>query len=219
MGAIAIRLHCTEFEHLHMERELSDIDLMSHKAHEASVKNFLVESGYEPMGGGLSIIADRQIYFGKYHVDVFFDKLEMCHVINFVGRLELDFPTITLADLLLEKMQIVKINEKDLKDTALLLRAHDLGEEDNKETINSSYISRLLSKDWGFYYTVTTNLRKVRSFSSTYFSSPEDEAIVDKRCTSLLDRIEIEPKSMSWKIRAKIGTKKQWYQDVGEVLR
>jgi len=81
---------------------------------------------------------------------------------RFLKRLEIDYPTISLADLLLEKMQIVKLNEKDILDTIVMLREHDVGEGD-KETINSDRVSGLLSDDWGFYYTVTTNLGKIKS--------------------------------------------------------
>ena len=80
-------------------------------------------------------------------VDVFFDRLDMNHIIDFKNRLELDFPTISLADLLLEKMQIVQINEKDIKDTIILLREHPV-EDPDKETINANYVASLLAEDW-----------------------------------------------------------------------
>ncbi len=62
------------------------------------------------------------------HVDVFYEKLDFCHAIYWKDRLETDSPTIPLAELLLEKMQIVQINEKDVIDTIMLLLEHPLGD-------------------------------------------------------------------------------------------
>src|SRR5208337_2153189 len=99
-------------------------------------------------------------------VDVFFDQLNMCHKVSFVGRLELDFPITTVSDTLLHKMQIVKITQNDLVDVVALLRDHSVGSED-KETINLPYIANVLSADWGFYYTFFQNLVKVETFASS----------------------------------------------------
>ena len=61
----------------------------------------------------------RRIYYqpeGTYHVDIFLDKLEFNHDIDIPGRLEMDFPDLNVADLLLTKLQIHYINDKDLLD-------------------------------------------------------------------------------------------------------
>jgi hypothetical protein len=149
--------------------------------------------------------------------DVFFDQLEMCHTLNFRGRLEFDSPTITLADFLLEKMQIVELNEKDKIDTVVLLREHAIGDSDN-ETINAQYISRLLAKDWGFYYTVTTNLGKIKDYARSSMTEEHSRDVAAKT-DRLVERIESEPKTTGWKMRARVGTKRKWYRDVEEVVR
>jgi hypothetical protein len=150
---------------------------------------------------------------------VFLDKLSFCHTVDFQNRLELDSPTITLADLLLEKMQIVHINEKDIKDTIILLAEHDIGESD-KETVDAKRIAELLSDDWGFQYTVQTNLRRVAEYAEKRPAWPADvKEIVSAKVGALLGRIEAEPKSFRWKMRAKVGTSKKWYNDVEEVER
>jgi len=152
-------------------------------------------------------------------VDVFYDKLAMCHEIDFTRRLEVDYPTISTADIILEKTQIVKINEKDVKDLIILFAEHELGSNDN-HMINSPYISKLLAKDWGFYYTVTTNLKLVRDQFLDKWKEPSVQEYlnnVKSRVDELLKQIESEPKSMGWKMRQSIGTKKKWYKDVEEV--
>lgn len=128
--------------------------------------------------------------------------------------MELDFPTITPSDLLLEKMQIVQITEKDLKDTMILLREHEIKEHEN-DVINTKYIAKLLSNDWEFYYTVTTNLKKTKEFLNFFDAlTDEDKNIISEKIDKLLDYIEREPKSLKWKARAKIGTRKKWYREV-----
>jgi hypothetical protein len=163
--------------------------------------------------------ASRHLYDAPrgFHVDVFYDKLEMCHTLDLRGRLELDKPTISLADLLLEKMQIVEINEKDIKDCIVLLRAHNVGSSD-RENIDANYVAKLLSEDWGFYWTVTTNLKKIRELMPNYEAlAEEDRKDVNSKIENLLTRIEETPKSMGWKMRAKIGTKKRWYNEVDAI--
>jgi hypothetical protein len=128
--------------------------------------------------------------------------------------LEVDFPTIPLAELLLTKMQIVEFTEKDFKDTIVLLREHEIGETD-KETVNCMHIADILSDDWEFYYTVTTNLQNVEKLVAGLTSiSEEDKADVGAKIRKISDFIETRPKSLRWKMRAKIGTKKKWYREV-----
>jgi hypothetical protein len=116
-------------------------------------------------------------------------------------------------------MQIVRLTEKDVKDSIVLLLEHDVGEGD-KETTNSTYVSGLLSDDWGFYYTVATNLNKIKMQVDAFDVIPEEEKQrVKHNVDSLLNAIDEHPKSLRWRMRARIGTKKQWYNDVEEVVR
>jgi hypothetical protein len=144
----------------------------------------------------------------------------MCHVVNFRNRLHLDSPTITLADLSLEKFQIVKINEKDIRDMLMLFASHPVGDSE-QETINGKYIADIMSKDWGFYYTTTMNLDKIRKGLERYkdLFTPQDNQNILQRITTLEQMIERAPKSLKWKARAAIGPRVQWYNDVEEVER
>lgn len=222
IGAIAFRVHCPKYLHMFtgLERELSDLDFLGDGRHKRKIIKLLEELGYT-MDKEM-LIHGRYIFHSQSHerhVDVFFDRLRMCHIIDFRRRFENDYPTIPLAELLLEKMQIVEINEKDIKDTILLLREHDLGDHD-RETINQNYIAKILSDDWGFYHTVNTNLNKVKALSSHYKAlSDEDRRNINKKVENLLNVIENEPKTFRWKLRAKIGTRKIWYERVEEIER
>lgn len=224
LGAIAFRTHCHKHESLYdaLARGISDIDFVGHAADIEKIEKILKDFDYESPKGTLGGLThpDRLIFYNpsrKITVDVFLDQLSMCHIIDFKNRLEVDYPTIPLAELLLEKMQIVKINEKDLKDTTMLFLEHDLGSGDN-EVINEKLISSLLSDDWGFYYTVTTNLKKVTNYLSTtkIITEPQKE-LIEYRIGRLIQAIESHPKSFKWKMRARLGNKKKWYADVEEV--
>jgi hypothetical protein len=103
---------------------------------------------------------------------------------------------------------------KNVKDAAVLIREHDIGNSDHDE-ININYISKLLSKDWGFYYTVTTNLSKVKSLlSADNRLTSEDKKDIVNKIERMREIIEREPKSVSWNLRAKVGSKKKWYKEV-----
>jgi hypothetical protein len=229
MGGFAIRLHCPKCDHLYGKlgrKPAYDLDLITYTKFRPRIKGVFTDLGYAPMASMALMFAtgrSRQIYTDEAHnrsVDVFFDRLEMCHVIDFKNRLELDSPTIPLSDLLLQKVQICKINEKDIKDIMILLREHEIGENE-KETVNIRYVAKLLSNDWGFYYTTKLNLKKVREFLEEYARAltGEDRKDISAKIDRLLDAIDHEPKSLSWKMRSKIGTSKRWYTEVEELVR
>ncbi len=224
MGAIAVKLHCPKYEHLYgeMERRLTDIDYATYGKYREAMGAFFKRLGYTPNEQVIAFYGkQRHIYWSEkdqWQVDLFFDELDMCHKVDFRGRLELDKPTITLADIMLEKMQIVRINEKDVKDTIIMLLEHGIGDTDDDE-INGAYIADLLHNDWGYYHTVTTNIRKVSDFTERYESlSAEEKDKVRKEAKALLALIERTKKSARWKLRSRLGTKVKWYKEVEEVF-
>ena len=177
-----------------MKRVLTDLDFAAYYKEEKSIdKFFLNEMGFESQTAALTpgLMLGRKIYYdptdARPHVDVFFDKLNMCHVVSWEkGRLDLDKPTISLADLTLEKLQIVHINEKDVKDVMMLLLEHAVGDSDD-EVVNGNYISKLMAKDWGFYYTSTTNLNKIKSLLNEYDALAQDDRdVISGRIDDLL---------------------------------
>jgi hypothetical protein len=224
IGSTAFVVHCPENRSLFkaLDRRLTDVDLMSYSsASQSAFDDMFAALGYEPIRSLGWHAAARDIYVNddKLYVDVFKDTLSYCHVIDFKDRLELDEPTITLVDLMLEKLQVVEINEKDFKDMAVLLLEHELGSDD-PEKIDSAYLARLWSKDWGFYYTGTTNLKKLNQYLKGIeaLETTQKNRIKDQ-INRILNQVETEPKSVRWKLRSKIGTKMRWYEEVEGVVR
>lgn len=222
LGSLAFRLHCPENIELFekMQRDLTDVDFAAMHDQRKAIEDYLEGLGYE-MDRDIQAATEGTRWFFWHPetglgVDVFFDELFFCHRIPFKGRLELDSPTIPLSDLMLEKMQIVEINPKDIKDALVLLLEHPIGSGD-REAIDGKYIADLLSGDWGFYYTVTTNLEKLKRLGLEYGALDDVQwQVVSERIDELEALIENEPKSRGWKLRAKVGTHKQWYQEVAE---
>jgi hypothetical protein len=80
--------------------------------------------------------------------------------------------------------------------------------------VNVTQFASLCCEDWGLCRTITQNLVSVREHLGSY---EVDREVVATRLDVLLDRIEGTPKSRSWKLRAKIGERKRWYELPEEV--
>jgi hypothetical protein len=139
------------------------------------------------------------------------DVFVMCHELNFAGRLERDEYTVPIEELLLSKTQVIELNEKDVKDSFAMLVDHDIGETDDLETIDARFIAKLCGDDWGWYKTLTMNIEKMIELADDYLEEKEREIVVE-RLSRLRSVIEDAPKSTKWKMRARIGEKKRWYQ-------
>jgi hypothetical protein len=227
LGSTAFRIHSPEYISIHeaMNRPLTDVDFVAYSKQDREIEAYLIQEGYKPVVAALTpeLFAMRRIFnhpTNGIHIDVFLDELNMCHKIPFRNRLEVDSPTIPLAELVLEKTQIVTLNEKDVKDMLILLAAHTVGDND-QDVINGKYIASLLSKDWGFYYTTKLNLSKIRNGLEVYKSLFKEQEVknVQERLDLLLQMIEDAPKTLKWKTRSAIGSKVKWYNDVDEVER
>ena len=225
LGAIAFQIQCPKFNFLSrkLNRILTDFDFAGYSKESNKIAAMMRELGYADEPAVTTLFGHKRMLWDHptngLHADVFFDKLEMNHDIPFEKRLDIEETTIPLADLLLEKMQIVQINEKDIIDTVMLLREHEIADTSPKGAIDAGYISKLLANDWGFYYTVTTNLGKIKGRLDQFGElKNEDRTDISHKIERLLDRIESQAKGFSWKMRAKVGPKSKWYKDVEEVI-
>jgi hypothetical protein len=228
LGHLAVRQHVLRLRELiDLLKRLPthDIDFMGYsKDINRANQLFINTLGYKPdpaVAYSQEYGVGRLIYYHDSGVmaEIFLDQLRMAHTLDFRGRLELDSPTISLVDLLLSKLQIQQITEKDLKDLIVLLAEHDIGSGD-REQIDPLYFLSLTRDNWGLYYTASTNLNKVRDFLEKYeVLGPNIRSTVENRLNTLLSRLEAEPKSLRWKARARVGTRVKWYEDVEDVHR
>jgi hypothetical protein len=223
IGSLAFQMHCPNFGYLQaaMGRAYTDIDFGAYGRQSKQIQELMTSLGYVENREVFIVSEGERAIFDKpqtgLHVDIFYEKLDFCHTIYWKDRLEVDAPTIPLTELLLEKMQIVKINEKDVIDTIMLLLEHPLGEQD-RETINIKLAAQLCANDWGLWRTTTMNLVKVRQLAQGYEQlSPEQKSRVTTQVGEILTHLEKEPKPLAWRLRNRVGDRVKWYKDVDEV--
>jgi hypothetical protein len=221
MGGHAVRIHCPKYWPTY-ERSIPDVDLVTYSKGMRKVEEILKTFGYTRLGYGPAVtLLGRRIFEGSNgrKLEVFNERFEMCHKLDLKSRLELDFPTLTVSDLLLQKLQIVRITEKDFRDIILLLLEHEVKVDQEKEAVNSSYVSRVLSDEWGFYFTAVSNLESTQKFLESNNLPEEVRNNLSSRIQTLRREIEKHPKSLGWKLRSKTGKRMKWYKEVEEVVR
>lgn len=223
VGSAACRICCDEASHLFaaLEREApGDLDFVGLRKQSHQIVQIMDSLGYES-DRGVVVASEGARHIYKHResgevIDVFTDELDFNHKILLKDRLELASPTLAPSDLLLSKLQIVEINLKDIKDAFVLLARHEVAAGGAPQTIDSAYVGHALAGDWGFHHTFTINIQKLREKIGGFaVGEPEKQKVVG-RVDALMRAIDEEPKSMRWKLRAKIGTKTRWYQVVDE---
>jgi hypothetical protein len=223
LGALAFAKRCPRHAYLQetLKREYTDIDFAGYGKQASQIKALLRREGYVEdtlmyvESEGSRMVLNHPVT--GLHLDVFLDKLDFCHTVPWKGRLETHDATIPLAEMLMQKMQIVQINEKDVIDTIMLLLEHPLGDRDG-DAINVGLVAGVCAGDWGWWRTLTMNLTKVKQIAAAYPQlSDEEKRRVAEQVDLALARIEARPKSLGWKLRARVGDRKKWYRDVGEL--
>ena len=220
LGGVAIRLRAPGELPPLFQRAYADIDFVTSKGSSGKVQLFFRNAGYEPHKAFNALHGQERLLFfdneNDRQVDVFVGAFSMSHKIPLGERLELEPGTVPLAELLLTKLQIAELNEKDVKDALALFHGHAVGEADG-DTINAVRVAKLCSDDWGLWRTITANLATCRAYVDRYDLPAEEKERLGERIDGLLERIEREPKSRRWKLRAKIGERKRWYELPEEV--
>ena len=220
VGGLAVRIRADEAFHAGLSREYRDIDLVTLKGKSKQVAGFLEAMGYEPHRAFNGLNGSERLLFhdlaNRRQLDVFVGAFRMCHEIPIGHRLTVDPVTLPLAELLLTKLQIVKLNEKDLRDIVALLHHHDVADHDG-ETINAARIAQLCADDWGLWRTSKMNVERVREGIADYDIASAERDEVRSRLDHIWQRVEAEPKSRGWKLRDRVGDRKQWYDDPEEV--
>ena len=223
LGGIAIWARSSNGARDALGREYPDIDLAARKRQSRPVRDLLEQLGYEPERTFNATHGARRLLYHapdhSYHVDVFLDELGMSHNLDLGRHLTDEELTVPAAELLLTKLQIAELNRKDAADAALLLLEHEVAEEDGPRKLNARRIASLLATDWGLYTTATDNLARVRQLLPELLLDKEPQGVVETRIEALLQRLEEEPKTRAWKLRAKIGRRKRWYEVPEEIVR
>ena len=229
MGGLAVWLLSSSARIVPYARHYRDIDLVAPGRDRKAVSTFLEASGY--VGDRLFNAlhgAQRMVFSepgGRWSIDVIFDELRMSHRIDLRGRLAGPRGTLDLADLLLTKLQVWEINEKDLGDLLCLLADHPLaaprpngGGVVDPDGVDVARLCLITGADWGLCHTVERNLPRV---ADLWARQPAPGARYDaaEQVAQLLAQIDAAPKSLGWRTRARIGERVRWYETPEEIRR
>lgn len=205
IGGLAVRIASPAASRPPLERPYKDIDLVGLGRQRAAIEALLADCGYTADEGFNLLSANGQLYFGDAHngrqLDVFLDRMTMCHTLELGDRLELAELTVSPTDLLLSKLQVFETNERDLKDAAALLLDCP---------IDDDHVAALLARDWGWWRTVTEVLGRLEAYVAGL--DLDGRAELEGRIATLRARIDAEPKRRRWKLRARLGDRVAWYQ-------
>lgn len=224
VGGVGVRLHCVESAETlaRIGRVAKDIDFVVPKEGRKPLRRLLENRGYLVDRDLLVAMEGRRYSFShptsKIELDVFVERLEFNHTIEIRSRLNHHPLTISLEDLLMQKLQIVRLTGNDLIDISVLLATHRVvTEATSAEEISSNYIAGLLRSDWGFHHTATRNLERMADGTDTAVDlGLVLNQMVRDRSQQLLHAVGQAPKTMNWRIRAKVGERVQWWEVVDE---
>jgi hypothetical protein len=221
LGGIAVLVHSHEPVPAQLLREVRDADLVVEKGGVKQLARLLRDKGYaENRRFNLLNGNERLIFFdpeNETQLDVFVGAFRMCHVLPLEARLGVEPYTLPLAETLLTKLQIVQLNEKDLRDILLLLLQHDVTKASDVEAVNTAALAAPCGRDWGLCRTVTENLVRVLAAVSAARLKPGEEERLGARVRAVQEAIEREPKSAAWRVRSLVGTRVRWYELPEEV--
>ncbi len=216
LGGIAVKYHCESASKEQLKRDYADIDVFGLSKQTGRIKKLFPSLGYTPRDSFNILNAGKRLIFNdlqnKRRVDVFLDEFQMCHRFNFKDRLSFGDRTLSLSDLLITKLQVVEMTDREYKDIICLLLDHEVSDHEAPEMINSAYIAAVCSQDWGIYKTFTISVNKLLSRLHEFNLEPDASGTIIQHANTLLKMIEDKPKSLKWKMRAKVGEKVRWYE-------
>lgn len=212
LGGVAFKLKCRTALDPMFYRENKDIDLAGRRDQVRKITETLEWLGYRPreVFNKLSM-GERLIYYdiaNRRRVDVFLDRFKMCHSFDLRQSLIPDTYTLPITDLVMTKLQVVQMTEKEYMDLMAAFADFDVGS--TEETINASRIAGLCARDWGLYTTFSRSLASVRE--KALETGGRFSRVVSERVERLLAKMRGEPKSVSWRLRARIGERARWYE-------
>jgi hypothetical protein len=211
VGGLAVHVRCPSAARPPLARDYKDLDLATPYAAARPLTQALEELGYEGDREFNALHGRERLLFwdavNGRQLDVFVDRMVLCHTLELADRVALEPRTLPLADLLLAKLQVVELNERDLKDAAAILADHELG----PDGVDAERVTEVLAADWGWWRTATATLERVAGYAAGLDGFAGAPAVAE-RAGALAERIEAAPKSRRWRMRAKIGERKRWYE-------
>jgi hypothetical protein len=211
LGGVAVWLRCPSARVPPLARAYGDADFVGRARERTQITELLTGLGYEPdkMFNALHG-ASRLNFFDPVRgrpLDVLLDRFVMCHELDLRESRSDDGLTIGETDLLLTKLQVVDLNEKDLRDIAALLL---------DTSPDAGRLEAVTSSDWGLEHTIHRTLATVGERAPGLGLPPERTERIIAAATGIGEALDAAPKSARWRMRARVGERKRWYQQPEE---
>jgi hypothetical protein len=218
LGGVAVATLCPSSRRPPLRREYADIDFATVGAARNGVVGLMEELGYAGDGEFNALHGHRRLCFwdevNQRQVDVFVDEANLCHRVDLKRRIEVMPLTVSLADLTVLKLQVVETNEKDYLDICAIFADYDLSDDDSG--VNAPYIASLTASNWGLWRTLGMVAERSEQFALELPEFSAGEVVAD-RLRRLRVELDAAPKTRGWKLRARVGERKRWYELPEEV--
>ncbi|HEY3759658.1 MAG TPA: hypothetical protein VGL37_07830 [Solirubrobacteraceae bacterium] len=227
LGGMGIHLLLGERLDPHFRREIGDLDFITTRRAGPAVETLLATHGWQPARRFNAVNGARRLLFeepaGARRVDVFVGHFEMCHRLPLLERLQDRGEILPAAELALTKLQIVALNAKDRGDLYALLLACELSDRDRASSGNPAIdvrrITALTGTDWGLHHTLELNLARLRDGLTETALQPASRELLQERIAALGGALEQAPKSRAWRLRARVGERRRWFEEPEEIAR
>jgi len=221
LGGIGCWLHVRDHgpDAAPFRRDYGDVDLVVPKAGGKRVAEVMRAAELTPVESfNANSGANRRMFVSadsSVQVDVFIGAFVMCHEVPLAATAFApeDHPALGVTELLLTKLQVVQLSDKDANDASSLLAFHEVGA--GAEQIDGERIADLLAADWGLWRTVTANLHTLADRARQHAAAARGDVVV-ARVGQLRCEIDQAKKSLKWRTRAKVGDRVQWYAEPEE---
>lgn len=214
IGGTAIYQHAETAREEPFKRNYRDVDFVCTREEEEDVVEMMKELGYDSNKRFNTMRRFRLEFIDPVNdrkADYIIDTFDFCHSWSLRERINRDYPTVPIEDLLLSKLQIVDVSDRDVRDIIAMVADHPVEESEDTETITSSYIAELCASDWGLSKTVRMSLDRIEEYVRNH-DLAIDEAQITSRVDALRTAIEDQPKTLRWKLRSLVGERKKWYK-------
>ena len=218
LGGVAIYLQSPAAGPV-LPRTIRDIDVATPKGNRARVVDALKSAGYVPDEMFNAVHGARRLLFfdeaNQRKLDVFVGDFVMCHSIPITDRLDRDPLTLPLAELLLTKLQIVELNERDQRDIYNIAYHHPVSNGDGSG-IEGDHVAQILAQDWGLWRTSKATIERCQANLGGYDLDANASSTISGRLNELWRIIEAAPKSARWRLRNRVGDRVRWYEEPEE---
>jgi len=216
LGGVAVFCACPSARIAPLQRVYGDADFIGRSGDRKRITAFMEQQGYEPDRMFNALHGATRLNFhdpiSERPVDVLLDRFVMAHELDLRDSASPDGLTISLADLLMTKLQVVNINEKDVRDLLALLRDHELADDG----IDVRRILDATRNDWGLEHTIHRSLDTLAGLLGDFGLPPADAELIGRRIRALADGLDAAPKGSKWKLRARVGERVRWYEEPEE---